>query len=61
MGMKLACRGHADNQAPAPQAAGAALVWNDAAYAPKRTGRLPLSGDERSGLGPLAERFPVFG
>jgi hypothetical protein len=35
--------------------------WDDATYALKGTGRLPLSGEERDALGPLAERFPLFG
>jgi hypothetical protein len=35
--------------------------WDDATYALKGTGRLPLTGEERDALGPLAERFPLFG
>jgi hypothetical protein len=35
--------------------------WDDATYALKGTGRLPLSGGERDALGPLAGRFPLFG
>jgi hypothetical protein len=39
--------------APAP--------WDDATYAMKGTGRLPLSDGDRAALGPLAQRFPLFG
>jgi len=35
--------------------------WDDATYALKGTGRLPLTGEEARALGPLAERFPLFG
>lgn len=35
--------------------------WDDATYALKGTGRLPLSEEERFALGSLAERFPLFG
>jgi Mycothiol maleylpyruvate isomerase N-terminal domain len=35
--------------------------WDDATYALKGTGRLPLTGEDRGALGPLAERFPLFG
>jgi hypothetical protein len=35
--------------------------WDDATYALKGTGRLPLSGEDRDALGPLADRFPLFG
>lgn len=35
--------------------------WDDATYALKGTGRLPLTVEERVALGPLAERFPLFG
>jgi hypothetical protein len=35
--------------------------WDDQTYALKGTGRLALTGEERSALGPLAERFPLFG
>jgi hypothetical protein len=35
--------------------------WDDTTYALKGTGRLPLTGEERDALGPLAERFPLFG
>jgi uncharacterized protein (TIGR03083 family) len=35
--------------------------WDDATYALKGTGRLPLTDDERSALGPLSQRFPLFG
>ena len=37
------------------------LGWDDQTYALKGTGRLALTGEERSALGPLAERFPLFG
>ncbi len=37
------------------------LDWDGVHYARTGTGRLPLSADERSRLGPLAERFPLFG
>jgi hypothetical protein len=35
--------------------------WDDATYALKGTGRLALTGEEASALGPLAGRFPLFG
>ena len=35
--------------------------WDEVTYALKGTGRLPLTGGERDALGPLAERFPLFG
>jgi hypothetical protein len=35
--------------------------WDDAAYALKGTGRLPLTATERRELGPVADRFPLFG
>jgi uncharacterized protein (TIGR03083 family) len=35
--------------------------WDDTAYALKGTGRLPLTPAERQELGPLADRFPLFG
>ena len=37
------------------------LAWDDASYALKGTARLPLEQQERQALGPLAERFPLFG
>jgi hypothetical protein len=37
------------------------LAWDDAAYARAGTGRAPLSAEERAALGPLADRFPLFG
>jgi mycothiol maleylpyruvate isomerase-like protein len=39
----------------------APVGWDDVTYALKGTGRLPLTGEERGALGPLAERFPQFG
>lgn len=41
--------------APAPR------EWEDIRYARTGTGRLPLDDEERAVLGPLAERFPLFG
>jgi hypothetical protein len=38
-----------------------ALDWSDGRYARAGTGRLALSDTERAALGPLAERFPLFG
>ena len=38
-----------------------ALGWPDIHYARVGTGRLPLTADERAALGPLADRFPLFG
>lgn len=35
--------------------------WTDARYARAGTGREPLTGDDRTRLGPLADRFPLFG
>jgi len=35
--------------------------WDDATYALKGTGRLPLSAEERATLGVLTDRFPLFG
>jgi hypothetical protein len=35
--------------------------WDDATYALTGTGRRPLTQAERERLGPLAERFPLFG
>jgi hypothetical protein len=35
--------------------------WDDITYALKGTGRLPLTGEEARALGPLAQRFPLFG
>jgi Mycothiol maleylpyruvate isomerase N-terminal domain len=37
------------------------LGWDDPTYALKGTGRLALTGEEAQALGPLAERFPLFG
>jgi Mycothiol maleylpyruvate isomerase N-terminal domain len=35
--------------------------WDDTTYALKGTGRLPLTAEEAGALGPLAQRFPLFG
>ncbi|NJC69284.1 maleylpyruvate isomerase family protein [Planosporangium thailandense] len=35
--------------------------WDDETYVLKGTGRLPLTADERSALGPVADRFPLLG
>lgn len=35
-------------------------TWDDAQYAHKATGRLPLTEGERDLLGPAADRFPLF-
>jgi Mycothiol maleylpyruvate isomerase N-terminal domain len=35
--------------------------WDDTAYALKGTGRMRLTDEERCALGPLADRFPLFG
>jgi uncharacterized protein (TIGR03083 family) len=35
--------------------------WDDATYALKGTGRVPLSAAERAVLGPLGERIPLLG
>jgi uncharacterized protein (TIGR03083 family) len=35
--------------------------WDDRTYALKGTGRLPLTEQERTKLGPLADQFPLFG
>jgi hypothetical protein len=35
--------------------------WDDTTYALKGTGRLPPTAEEARALGPLAERFPLFG
>jgi hypothetical protein len=35
--------------------------WDDATYALKGTGRLPVAAQERSVIGPLADRLPLFG
>lgn len=35
--------------------------WDDARYARLGTGRRPLDAAERAALGPLADRFPLFG
>ncbi|MDN3357955.1 maleylpyruvate isomerase N-terminal domain-containing protein [Actinomadura sp. DC4] len=37
------------------------LSWDDVAYARAGTGRTPLSAADRTALGPLAGRFPLFG
>ncbi|GLY90399.1 maleylpyruvate isomerase N-terminal domain-containing protein [Actinoallomurus iriomotensis] len=37
------------------------LSWDDVAYARTGTGRAPLSAADRRALGPLADRFPLFG
>jgi hypothetical protein len=37
------------------------MGWDDQTYALKGTGRLALTGEEARALGPLAERFPLFG
>jgi Mycothiol maleylpyruvate isomerase N-terminal domain len=62
--------------APPPDAASLALVrrvldgllgtplpgdWDDRTYALKGTGRLELTDAERSAIGPLADRLPLFG
>jgi hypothetical protein len=62
--------------APPPDPASAGLVrrvldgllgqplptgWDDVEYALKGTGRVPLTAGDRSLLGPLAARFPLFG
>ena len=39
----------------------ACLGWDDEAYVLKGTGREPLTDAERTTLGPLAARFPLFG
>jgi hypothetical protein len=35
--------------------------WDDAEYLLKATGRTPLTGDDRTRLGALADRFPLLG
>jgi Mycothiol maleylpyruvate isomerase N-terminal domain len=35
--------------------------WDDRAYALKGTGRMPVTGADRSAIGPLADRLPLFG
>ena len=35
--------------------------WDDATYALKGTGRLPVAAQERSVIGALADRLPLFG
>jgi hypothetical protein len=35
--------------------------WDDTTYALKGTGRLPPTAEEARALGPLAQRFPLFG
>jgi hypothetical protein len=37
------------------------LPWDDVAYARTGTGRAAPSEQDRAVLGPLAERFPLFG
>ena len=37
------------------------MDWDDLTYVLKGTGRLPLTAEEQRVLGPLGERFPVFG
>ncbi|HEY0538875.1 MAG TPA: maleylpyruvate isomerase N-terminal domain-containing protein [Actinoallomurus sp.] len=37
------------------------LAWDDVTYARTGTGRAALSEQDRAVLGPLAERFPLFG
>jgi uncharacterized protein (TIGR03083 family) len=37
------------------------MRWDDATYALKGTGRERLTVEERAALGPLADRFPLFG
>jgi uncharacterized protein (TIGR03083 family) len=37
------------------------LAWDDVTYARAGTGRTSLSASDRTALGPLAERFPLFG
>jgi Mycothiol maleylpyruvate isomerase N-terminal domain len=37
------------------------LAWDDVTYARAGTGRVPLTAADRAALGPLAERFPLFG
>jgi hypothetical protein len=37
------------------------LPWDDVTYARAGTGRTELSEPDRHALGPLAERFPLFG
>ncbi len=37
------------------------VPWDDVAYARAGTGRVPLTDGERALLGPLADRFPLFG
>jgi uncharacterized protein (TIGR03083 family) len=40
---------------------GTTLPWDDETYALKATGRVPLTEEDRSGLGELATRFPLTG
>ncbi len=35
--------------------------WDDRTYALKGTGRIPVSAAERSAIGALADRLPLFG
>jgi hypothetical protein len=37
------------------------VPWDDVTYARAGTGRAPLTAEDRAALGPLAERFPLFG
>jgi hypothetical protein len=37
------------------------LGWDELTYVLKGTGRLPLSGADRTSLGQEADRFPLFG
>jgi hypothetical protein len=37
------------------------LSWDDVTYARAGTGRTALSEEDRDALGPLADRFPLFG
>ena len=36
-------------------------AWDDQTYALKGTGRVPVTEVDRSGIGALADRFPLFG
>lgn len=35
--------------------------WDDATYALKGTGRVPVAGAERSAIAERADRLPLFG
>ena len=37
------------------------VEWDDRSYALKGTGRVPLSDEDRTALGTLADKFPLFG